>query len=177
MRAQAEHVGARIEGEYVVALELGRHPFRIACDSGRTLTADAIILATGAKAKWLGLPSEEALKGFGVSACATCDGFFFRGKRVAVIGGGNSAIEEALYLSNLASEVTVVHRRDAFRGEKILAERLFERPNVKVRWNETVEEILGGGEPRGVTALRLRNVDHRPQRGDRRRRRVRRDRP
>jgi thioredoxin reductase (NADPH) len=158
IRAQAEHVGARIEGEYVVALDLGRRPFRITCDSGRTLTADAIILATGAKAKWLGLPTEEAFKGFGVSACATCDGFFFRGKRVAVIGGGNSAMEEALYLSNLASEVTVVHRKSAFRGEKILAERLFERPNVKVRWNETVEEILGGGQPRGVTGLRLRNV-------------------
>ena len=153
MRAQAEHVGARIESEYVTALELGRRPFRIHCDSGRAIAADAIILATGAKAKWLGLPSEETFKGYGVSACATCDGFFFRGKRVAVIGGGNSAVEEALYLSNLASAVTVVHRRGAFRGEKILIERLFERANVKVRWNEAVDEILGGGEPRGVTGL------------------------
>jgi thioredoxin reductase (NADPH) len=158
MRAQAEHVGARIEGEYVTALDLTHRPFRITCDSGRIVTADSIILATGAKAKWLGLASEDEFKGFGVSACATCDGFFFRGKRVAVIGGGNSAVEEALYLSNLASEVTVVHRRDFFRSEKILAERLFERPNVKVRWNSAVEEIIGGGEPRGVTALRLRNL-------------------
>ena len=158
MRAQAENVGARIEGEYVTGLELGRRPFRITCDSGRIVTAEAVILATGAKAKWLGLPSEETFKGFGVSACATCDGFFFRGKRVAVIGGGNTAVEEALYLSNLAAEVTVVHRRGEFRSEKILAERLFERPNVKVRWNETVEEVIGKGEPRGVTALRLHNL-------------------
>ena len=158
MRAQAEHVGARIENEHVTSVELGRRPFRIHCDSGRTITTEAVILATGAKAKWLGLPSEETFKGFGVSACATCDGFFFRGKRVAVIGGGNSAVEEALYLSNLASEVTVVHRRGAFRSERILTERLFERSNVRVRWNEAVEEILGGGQPRGVTGLRLRNV-------------------
>ncbi len=158
MRAQAEHVGARIESEYVTGLDLNRRPFRITCDSGRVVTAEAVILATGAKAKWLGLTSEEQFKGFGVSACATCDGFFFRGKRVAVIGGGNTAVEEALYLSNLAAEVTVIHRRGEFRSEKILAERLFERSNVKVRWNETVEEVLGQGEaPRGVTGLRLRN--------------------
>ena len=124
MRAQADHVGARIESEYVVALELGQRPFIIRCDSGRTFAAEAIILATGAKAKWLGLASEEAFKGFGVSACATCDGFFFRGKTVAVIGGGNTAVEEALHLSNLAAHVTVVHRRDSFRAEKILSERL-----------------------------------------------------
>src|SRR5271166_243308 len=115
MQAQAEHVGARIENEWVVALELKSRPFVIRCDSGRTIKADAVILATGAKAKWLGLPSEDAFKGFGVSACATCDGFFFRGKSVVVIGGGNSAVEEALYLSNIASEVRVVHRRHAFR--------------------------------------------------------------
>ena len=158
MRAQGENVGARIESEYVTGLDLSRRPFRITCDSGRVVTAEAVILATGAKAKWLGLPSEENFKGFGVSACATCDGFFFRGKRVAVIGGGNTAVEEALYLSNLATEVTVIHRRSEFRSEKILAERLFERPNVKVRWNETVEEVLGHGEPRGVTGLRLHNL-------------------
>ena len=118
MRAQAEHVGARIENEYVVALELRSRPFVVRCDSGRAILADSIILATGAKAKWLGLPSEEAFKGFGVSACATCDGFFFRNKSVVVVGGGNSAVEEALYLSNIVSEVTVVHRRELVPGGK-----------------------------------------------------------
>jgi thioredoxin reductase (NADPH) len=158
MRAQAEHVGARVEGEYVVKLDLGRRPFTITCDSGRVLTADSLILATGAKAKWLDLPSEESFKGFGVSACATCDGFFFRGKRVIVVGGGNSAVEEALYLSNIASHVTLVHRRDAFRAEKILQERLFQRANVSVIWDHAVDAVLGGGEPRAVTGARLRNV-------------------
>src|SRR5260370_1726313 len=127
-------------------------------DSGRRIAGDAVILATGAKAKWLGLPGAETFKGFGVSACATCDGFFFRNRSVAVIGGGNSAVEEALYLSNIASQVTVAHRRDSFRAEKILVERLASRPNVKVRWNSVVEEILGGGSPRGVTGIRLLNV-------------------
>ncbi len=158
MRAQAEHVGARIESEYVVALELRQRPFIVRCDSGRAIAADAIILATGAKAKWLGLPSEDKFKGFGVSACATCDGFFFRGKSVAVVGGGNSAVEEALYLSNIASEVTVVHRRDSFRAEKILRERLAARHNVKIRWDSAVEEILGKEPPLGVTGVRLKNV-------------------
>ncbi len=157
MRAQAEHVGARVEGEYVVGLELRQRPFVIRCDSGRTIAADAVILATGAKAKWLGLPSEDEFKGFGVSACATCDGFFFRKKSVVVVGGGNSAVEEALYLSNIASDVTVVHRRSSFRAEKILSERLAARHNVKVRWNTTVEEILGETSPRGVTGVRIRN--------------------
>ena len=147
MRAQAEHVGARVEDEYVVALELKQRPFVVRCDSGRAIAADAIILATGAKAKWLGLPSEDKFKGFGVSACATCDGFFFRGKSVVVVGGGNSAVEEALYLSNIASEVTVVHRRGSFRAEKILRERLAARHNVKIRWDTTVEEILGKDAP------------------------------
>jgi len=159
MRAQAEHVGARVEGEYVTSLDLSRRPFAIQCDSGRALSADSIILATGAKAKWLGLPSEEAFKGFGVSACATCDGFFFRGKRVIVIGGGNSAVEEALYLSNLAAEVTLVHRRETFRAEKILQERLMRRPNVKVIWRSALDEVLGGGTPRAVTGVRLRHVE------------------
>jgi thioredoxin reductase (NADPH) len=122
------------------------------------VTSDAIILATGAKAKWLGLPSEERLKGFGVSACATCDGFFFRGKRVIVVGGGNSAVEEALYLSQIAAEVTVVHRRDSFRAERILIERLAARPNVAFKWNREVDEIIAGGMPRGVTGARLRDV-------------------
>jgi thioredoxin reductase (NADPH) len=158
MRAQANNVGARVEDEYVVSLELKSRPFVVRCDSGRTILADAIILATGAKAKWLGLPSEDTFKGFGVSACATCDGFFFRGKAVAVVGGGNSAVEEALYLSNIASEVTVIHRRDSFRGEKILAERLAARHNVKIRWDSVVEEILGSGTPLSVTGVRIRNV-------------------
>ena len=158
MRAQAEHVGARLEGEYVVGLDLGAHPFRITCDSGRLILADAIILATGAKAKWLGLPSEARFQGFGVSACATCDGFFFRSKRVIVVGGGNSAVEEALYLSNLASSVTIVHRREGFRAEKILQERLFARPNVNVRWNSAIDEIVGADAPKSVQAVRLRNV-------------------
>ncbi len=158
MRAQAEHVGARVESEYVVALELGRWPFLVRCDSGRTFTADAVVLATGAKAKWLGLPGEQEFKGFGVSACATCDGFFFRAKEVVVAGGGNTAVEEALHLSNLAQHVTVVHRRDSFRAEKILSERLAARPNVTVRWNIVIEEILGDATPRGVTGVRLRNV-------------------
>jgi thioredoxin reductase (NADPH) len=158
MRAQAEHVGARVESEYVTELDLKTRPFVIRCDSGRTVLADSIILATGAKAKWLELPSEETFKGFGVSACATCDGFFFRGKSVVVVGGGNSAVEEALYLSHLAKSVTVVHRRDGFRAEKVMVERLMARPNVSVRWNAVVEDIRGEHEPRGVTHVVLKNV-------------------
>jgi thioredoxin reductase (NADPH) len=158
MRAQAQNVGARIEDEYVVALELRSRPFVVRCDSGRTILADSIILATGAKAKWLGLPGEETYKGFGVSACATCDGFFFRKKSVVVVGGGNSAVEEALYLSNIASNVTVVHRRDSFRAEKIMSERLAARHNVRIRWDSAIEEILGGGSPPAVTGVRIRDV-------------------
>jgi thioredoxin reductase (NADPH) len=158
MRQQAEHVGARIESEYVQSLDLSHRPFRIQCDSGRVFTADALVLATGAKAKWLDIPSEETFKGYGVSACATCDGFFFRGKKVVVVGGGNSAVEEALYLSNIASHVTVVHRRDTFRAEKILQERLLQRPNVNVIWNHVVEEIVGASDPNAVTGVRLRHA-------------------
>jgi thioredoxin reductase (NADPH) len=158
MRAQAEHVGARLENEHVVALDLAHTPFLIRCDSGREVRAEALILATGARAKWLGIPGEDASKGFGVSACATCDGFFFRSRKVIVVGGGNSAVEEALYLSQIAAEVTVVHRRDTFRAERILVDRLAARPNVKVIWNRTVEEILAGGSPRGVTGARLRDT-------------------
>jgi len=158
MRAQAEHVGARLESEHVVALDLAVRPFQIRCDSGRLIKAEAIVLATGAKAKWLGLPSEELLKGFGVSACATCDGFFFRGKKVIVVGGGNTAVEEALYLSQIAAEVTLVHRRASLRAEKILVERLASRPNVAFKWNREVDEILGGGIPRGVVGVRLRDA-------------------
>ena len=157
-RAQAEHVGARLESEHVVELDDSVRPFRIVCDSGRVIEAQSVILATGAKAKWLGLPGEEALKGFGVSACATCDGFFFRKKNVVVVGGGNSAVEEALYLSGIAASVTVIHRRDAFRAERILIDRLLARPNVSVRWNRTVEDIVGGGTPKGVTHVMLRDV-------------------
>ena len=158
MRLQAEHVGARIESEYVQSLDLSQRPFRIHCDSGRVVTADAVILATGAKAKWLDLPSEQTFKGYGVSACATCDGFFFRGRKVVVVGGGNSAVEEALYLSNIASHVTIVHRRDSFRAEKILQERLLQRPNVSVIWHSVVEDIVGSSDPHAVTGVRLHNV-------------------
>lgn len=156
-QAQAEHVGARLESEHVVELDTSVRPFRIVCDSGRVIEAHTVILATGAKAKWLGLPGEEALKGFGVSACATCDGFFFRGKEVVVVGGGNSAVEEALYLSGIAAKVTVVHRRDSFRAERILIDRLMSRPNVSVKWNRVVEDIVGGGTPKGVTHVLLRD--------------------
>ncbi len=157
-RAQAEHVGARLENEHVVGLDLAQRPFRITCDSGRRIEAHSVVLATGAKAKWLGLPGEEALKGFGVSACATCDGFFFRGKNVVVVGGGNSAVEEALYLAGIAASVTVIHRRDSFRAERILIDRLLARPNVSVKWNRKVEDIVGGGSPKGVTHVLLRDV-------------------
>ena len=156
-RAQAEHVGARLESEHVVELDTSVRPFRIVCDSGRVIESHTVILATGAKAKWLGLPGEEALKGFGVSACATCDGFFFRGKDVVVVGGGNSAVEEALYLSGIAAKVKVVHRRDGFRAERILIDRLMARANVSVKWNRTVEDIIGGGTPKGVTHVILRD--------------------
>jgi thioredoxin reductase (NADPH) len=157
-RAQAEHVGARLESEHVIGLDLQRRPFRIQCDSGRVIEAHSVILATGAKAKWLGLPGEEALKGFGVSACATCDGFFFRGRHVVVVGGGNSAVEEAIYLAGIASSVTVIHRRDSFRAERILIDRLLARPNVSVKWNRIVDDIVGGGTPKGVTGVVLRDA-------------------
>jgi thioredoxin reductase (NADPH) len=158
MRAQAEHVGTTLVTDHVVKAELTRHPFRLTCDSGDIWTCDALIIATGAKAKWLGMPSEETFKGFGVSACATCDGFFYRNKDVLVVGGGNSAVEEALYLANLASSVTLVHRRDSLKAEKILQDRLLKHPKVKVLWDHAVEEICGETEPLGVTHVRLRNV-------------------
>jgi thioredoxin reductase (NADPH) len=144
--------------DHIVEAHLSERPIRLVGDSGTVYTAEALIIATGAQARWLGLPSEEKYQGYGVSACATCDGFFFRGKEVAVIGGGNSAVEEALYLSNIASKVTVVHRRDSFRAEKILQERLLARPNVHVVWDSVVDEILGGGDPPGVTGVRLRST-------------------
>jgi thioredoxin reductase (NADPH) len=158
MRLQAEHVGATLVSDYVTKAELGQRPFRLTCDSGAIYTCDALVIATGAKAKWLGIPTEERFKGYGVSACATCDGFFYRGKEVVVVGGGNSAVEEALYLANLASKVTVVHRRDSFRSEKILQERLFAHPKVEVVWNSVVDEILGQEGPLSVTGVRLKNV-------------------
>ena len=158
MRKQAEHVGAKMVSDHVTAVDLSKRPFTLSCDSGATWTCDALVIATGAKAKWLGLPSEETFKGYGVSACATCDGFFYRGKEVIVVGGGNSAVEEALYLANLASKVTVVHRRDSFRAERILQERLFKHPKIEVVWNHAIDEILGDESPPGVTSARLKNV-------------------
>ena len=158
MRKQAEHVGARLENEHVVSLDLRERPFRIVCDSGRIVFAQSLILATGAKAKWLGLKSEQELRGAGVSACATCDGFFFKAKDVVVVGGGNTAVEEALYLSHIAATVTIAHRRDSFRAERVMVERLAKRPNVTFKWNCVVDEILGGGTPRGVVGVRLKNV-------------------
>jgi thioredoxin reductase (NADPH) len=159
MKAQAEHVGTRLVSDHITEVALGARPFRLTADSGTTYTCDALVIATGAKAQWLGLPSEAKFKGYGVSACATCDGFFYRGKEVVVVGGGNTAVEEALYLSHLASKVRVVHRRDAFRAERILQERLFKAPNVEVIWDHVVDEILGVEEPvLGVTSVRLKNV-------------------
>ncbi len=152
MSAQAQHVGTRLVDDVITALDLGARPFRAEGDGGDVYTADTLVLATGAQARWLGLPSEKVFAGAGVSACATCDGFFFRGKAVAVIGGGNTAVEEALYLTNHASSVTVIHRRDSFRAERILQDRLFANPKVRVVWNSTVEEILGTPRPRRCTA-------------------------
>jgi thioredoxin reductase (NADPH) len=158
MKAQAEHVGTKMISDHVVSVDLSRRPFAIAGDSGAAYTCDALIIATGAKARWLGLPSEETFKGYGVSACATCDGFFYRGKEVIVVGGGNSAVEEALYLANLASKVTVVHRRDSFRAEKILQDRLFRNPKVEVVWHHELAEVIGQSSPPGVTHAKLRDV-------------------
>jgi len=161
MLKQAEHVGAEIVNDVVTNVELTARPFTVTTDTGAVWSCDALIIATGAQAKWLGIPSEKDFMGFGVSACATCDGFFYRGKKVVVVGGGNSAVEEALYLSNLAAEVTVVHRRDAFRAEKILQQRLFEKPNVKVIWDTEVTEFLGAAAvkpmPATVNGVRLKN--------------------
>jgi thioredoxin reductase (NADPH) len=158
MKAQAEHVGTEIIMDHVSKVELGERPFRIECDSGDIYTCDAFIICTGAQARWLGLPSEEHFKGHGVSACATCDGFFYRGKEVIVVGGGNTAVEEAIFLTNFASKVVVVHRRDGFRAERILQDRLFKNPKVEVVWDTVVEEVLGTGDPKTVTGVRLKNV-------------------
>src|SRR5262245_24642875 len=153
MEKQAQHVGTKIVTDMVTKLELQSRPFRVTCDSGDVYLADTVILATGAQARWLGIPSEESFKGFGVSACATCDGFFYRGKEVVVVGGGNTAVEEALFLTNFATKVTLIHRRDSFRAERILQDRLFKNPKIKVIWDNLVEEILGEENPRKVTGV------------------------
>ena len=158
MEAHARAVGTNIIADHINKIELAKHPFTAFGDSGTTYTADAVILATGAQAKWLELPSEQKFKGFGVSACATCDGFFYRGQHVAVIGGGNTAVEEALFLTNFAEKVTLVHRRDSLRAEKILQDRLFKNPKVQVIWNHQVEEVTGAENPLGVEGLRLKHV-------------------
>jgi thioredoxin reductase (NADPH) len=158
MRLQAEHVGTHMVSDHITKVDLRQRPFRLEGDSGQTYTCDALIIATGAQAKWLGLPSEALFQGFGVSACATCDGFFYRGKEVVVIGGGNTAVEEALYLANLASKVTLIHRRDSLRAERILQDRLLKHPKVEVIWNSAVEEICGTENPNSVTHVRLKNT-------------------
>ena len=158
MEKQATHVGTKIVTDFVTKLELSQRPFRLTCDSGDVYFAETVVLATGAQARWLGLPSEEKFKGFGVSACATCDGFFYRGKEVVVVGGGNTAVEEALFLTNFASKVTIVHRRDHFRAERILQDRLFKNSKIKVIWNSVVDQIDGAETPAKVTRVRLKNV-------------------
>jgi thioredoxin reductase (NADPH) len=158
MQKQAEHVGTRLVTDHVNKVNLSHRPFRLECDSGDRYLADSLIIATGAQARWLELPSEQKFKGYGVSACATCDGFFYRGKEVIVVGGGNTAVEEALFLTNFASKVTVVHRRDIFRAEKILQERLFKNPKIAVVWDAVLEEVTGGENPLKVRGVVLRNV-------------------
>jgi thioredoxin reductase (NADPH) len=158
MRAQAEHVGARVVTDHITAVDFKTRPFTLRGDSGDQYAADSVIIATGAQARWLGLPSEQKFRGFGVSACATCDGFFYRGKEVIVVGGGNTAVEEALFLTNFASRVTVVHRRDQFRAEKILQQRLLDNPKIEIVWNAVIQEVLGAGNPQTVTGVRLADV-------------------
>jgi thioredoxin reductase (NADPH) len=158
MQKQAEHVGTRMVTDHVTKVELARRPFRLTCDSGDVYLAESLILATGAQARWLEIKSEQKFKGYGVSACATCDGFFYRGKEVAVIGGGNTAVEEALFLANFASKVTVVHRRDSFRAEKILQDRLGKNPKISVIWDSVLDEVHGSENPLKVNAVSLKNV-------------------
>jgi thioredoxin reductase (NADPH) len=157
MRSQAAYVGTEIVNDIVVSADLSKRPFRLTCDSGAVWLAETLIICTGAQAKWLGLASEQKFQGFGVSACATCDGFFYRGKQVAVLGGGNTAVEEALFLTNFADKVTLVHRRDELRAEKILQERLFAHPKIEVVWDHQLDEVLGTEAPLGVTGVRLSN--------------------
>ncbi|MCP3728903.1 thioredoxin-disulfide reductase [Sphingomonas sp. MG17] len=158
MQAQAEHVGAQMMYDTIVEVDLSSRPFRMVGDGGTVYLGDTLVIATGAQAKWLGLDSEEAMKGKGASACATCDGFFYRGKKVAVIGGGNTAVEEALYMTNHSHDVTLIHRRDSLRAEKILQDRLFANPKITTLWNKEVVEFVGGGDPEGLVALRLKDT-------------------
>jgi len=157
MQAQAEHVGTKVVWDHISSVDLSRRPFRLTGDSGAQYFADALVIATGAQARWLGLPSEEHMKGRGASACATCDGFFYRGKKVAVIGGGNTAVEEALYLTNHSHDVTLIHRRDSLRAEKILQDRLFANEKITVIWDSEVVEFVGGGDPEALIGLDIRN--------------------
>ena len=159
MEAHAREMGCEIVGDIVTSLDLSKRPFTATTDSGTIWTADAIVLATGARAKWLGLPSEEKFKGFGVSACATCDGFFYRGQEIAVVGGGNTAVEEALFLTNFASKVTLIHRRDELRAERILQDRLMKHPKIETLWFHEVEEVQGTESPLGVESVRVRHVE------------------
>jgi thioredoxin reductase (NADPH) len=158
MRAQAEHVGTEVIMDQIAKVDLKKRPFTLKGESGDTYTCDALIICTGAQARWLGIPSEEYFKGHGVSACATCDGFFYKGKDVVVVGGGNTAVEEAIFLTNFAKKVTVVHRRDHFRSEKILQDRLFKNPKIEVIWNHTLEEIVGSDAPKSVTSVKLKDT-------------------
>ena len=158
MTAQAEHVGTRTIYDYITDIDLSQRPFRLTGDGGDIYLADTLVIATGAQAKWLGLESETAMQGKGVSACATCDGFFYRGKKVAVIGGGNTAVEEALYLTNHSQDVTLIHRRDSLRAEKILQDRLFANPHIKILWNKGIERFVGGGDPEGLVGLALKDT-------------------
>jgi thioredoxin reductase (NADPH) len=158
MKAQAEHVGTEFVSDIVLSADLSKRPFHIKTDSGQDWFAETLIIATGAQAKWLGLPSESQYQGFGVSACATCDGFFYRGKEVVVVGGGNTAVEEALFLTSFASKVTLVHRKDELRAEMILQERMRANPKIEVIWDSAIDEVLGESDPMGVTGVRLKNV-------------------
>ncbi|CAN1723515.1 thioredoxin reductase [Hyphomicrobium sp. 1Nfss2.1] len=158
MQAQAEHMGTEIVMDLITKVDLKNRPFRLEADSGDVYTCDVLIICTGAQARWLGIESEELFKGYGVSACATCDGFFYRGKDVVVVGGGNTAVEEAIFLTNFAKKVTVVHRRDHFRAEKILQDRLAKNPKIEVIWDHAVDEIVGTEEPKSVTGVKIRNV-------------------
>ena len=158
MKLQAEHVGTQMTNDVIVEVDLSRRPFFAKGDSGDIYLADVVIIATGAQARWLGLPSEQKFRGFGVSACATCDGFFFRGKEVVIVGGGNSAVTEALYLTNHATKVTIIHRRDHFRAEKVLQDRLLSHPKIKVIWDSVVDEVIGKAEPPTVTGVKVRNI-------------------
>ena len=158
MEQQAAHVGTKLVRDYVTEVDFTRRPFRMKCDSGDEYTADSVIIATGAQAKWLGLPSEQKFKGFGVSACATCDGFFYRGKEVLVVGGGNTAVEEALFLTNFASKVTLIHRRDELRAEKILIDRLMKNPKIEPLWFHELHEVYGTDNPLGVEGVKVKHT-------------------